>query len=88
MTYQDEDEKRPIAMSIERLREVAAAVGEELKNGEVTPAVRERFIAVRGALFQRGIFDPVLVRFDSATAPRATKDEIAAQLAAVAQSLG
>lgn len=88
MTYQDEDEKRPIAIPIERLREMAAAVAEELKNGEVTPVIRERFIAVRAALFQRGIFDPVLVRFDSATAPRATKDEIAAQLAAVAKSLG
>jgi hypothetical protein len=42
---------------------------------------------VRAALFQRGIFDPVLVRFDSATAPRATKEEIAEQLATVAQTL-
>ncbi|MGZ8710017.1 MAG: hypothetical protein ACXW28_07315 [Thermoanaerobaculia bacterium] len=81
------DEKLPLAIPLDRLAETAAAVAEEMKSNEVTPALRERFIDVRSALFQRGIFDPVLVRFDSATAPRATKDEIAAQLAAVAQSL-
>lgn len=81
------DEKLPIAIPVGRLAEKAAAVAEEMKTNEVSPALRERFIEVRSALFQRGIFDPVLVRFDSATAPRATKDEIAAQLAAVAQSL-
>jgi hypothetical protein len=74
-------------MTIDQLKESAAAVAEEMKGSEVTPALRQRFIEVRSALFQRGIYDPVLVRFDSATAPRATKDEIAAQLEAVAQSL-
>ena len=74
-------------MTIERMREMAAAVAGEMKSGEMTPAVRERFIRIRTELFQRGIYDPVLVRFDSATAPRATMDEIAAQLEAVAQSL-
>ncbi|HEX6099350.1 MAG TPA: hypothetical protein VF432_23750 [Thermoanaerobaculia bacterium] len=73
-------------MTIDRLKEAAAAVAGEMK-GELTPAVRERFIAVRTELFRRGIYDPVLVRFDSATAPRATKDEIAAQLETVAESL-
>ena len=86
MSYQD-DEKPPIAISLEQLKQRAGAVAEELKIGEITPALRERFIDVRAELFQRGIYDPVLVRFDSATAPRATKDEIAAQLEAVAQSL-
>ena len=81
------DEQRPIAIPIDRLKDMAAAVAEEMKGGEVTPALRARFIEVRSALFQRGIYDPVLVRFDSATAPRATKDEIAAQLETVAQSL-
>lgn len=51
------------------------------------PALRKRFIDARAALFQRGIYDPVLVRFDSATAPRASVSEIADQLAAVADSL-
>ncbi len=86
MTYHD-DEKLPIAISLDQLKTMAAAVAEEMKSGEITPVLRERFIDVRAALFQRGIYDPVLVRFDSATAPRATKDEIAAQLEAVAQSL-
>jgi hypothetical protein len=74
-------------MTIEQLQESAASVARDMKGGELTPALRARFIAVRTELFQRGIYDPVLVRFDSATAPRATSDEIAAQLEAVAQSL-
>ena len=49
--------------------------------------LRKQFIDVRAALFARGIYDPVLVRFDSATVPRASVPEIAAQLAIVAQSL-
>jgi hypothetical protein len=64
------------------LTELAAAM-----RGEVTPEVRRRFIEARALLFQRGIFDPVLVRFDSATAPRATNEEIANQLDALAASL-
>lgn len=87
MTGYQENETRPIAIPIGSLKETAAAVANEMKTGEVTPALRKRFIDVRTALFQRGIYDPVLVRFDSATAPRATKEEIAAQLEAVAQSL-
>lgn len=74
-------------MTIDELKERAAAVATEMQAGEVTPALRDRFIEVRTALFRRGIYDPVLVRFDSYTAPRATKDEIAAQLETVAHSL-
>ena len=87
MSYRDDDDKVPIAIPLDELKQRAAAVAEELKVGEMTPALRERFIDVRAALFQRGIYDPVLVRFDSATAPPATKDELAAQLEAVARSL-
>ena len=87
MTYHDAEEKPPVAITLQQLSEMAGAVASEMKTGELTPALRERFITVRSALFQRGIFDPVLVRFDSATAPPATKDEIAAQLEVVAQSL-
>lgn len=88
MSYDDHnDEKLPAAIPLDRLKDMAAAVAEELGSGDLTPALRERFINVRATLFQRGIYDPVLVRFDSATAPRASKDEIAAQLAKVAQSL-
>jgi hypothetical protein len=60
-------------MTIDHLKDAAAAVAGDMKSGEVTPQLHERFIDVRSALFQRGIFDPVLVRFDSATAPPATR---------------
>ena len=71
------------------LKQMAAAVAEEMKTAGDAPAadLRARFIEVRAALFQRGIYDPVLVRFDSATAPRASTQEIARQLGAVAESL-
>ena len=61
----------------------AAAIAEELRHAgdAVTPELRARFIELRSEMFQRGIFDPVLVRFDSATAPRASVREIAEQLA-------
>jgi len=42
---------------------------------------------VRAELFQRGIYDPVLVRFDSYTAPKASVSEVAEQLASVATNL-
>ena len=75
-------------MTHEDLKTAAATVAEELKTAEtVSPELRERFINVRAELFQRGIYDPVLVRFDSATAPKATAQEIGEQLANVAQSL-
>jgi hypothetical protein len=83
----DIDNKLPIAIPIDELKTMAVEVSEQMKGAELTPVLRERFIHVRAALFQRGIFDPVLVRFDSATAPRATKEEIAEQLATVAQTL-
>jgi hypothetical protein len=74
-------------MTHEELKQEAAAVAEAMQSGEWSAPLRERFIGVRAALFQRGIFDPVLVRFDSATAPRATTQEIAEQLASVATNL-
>lgn len=89
MSYDDHDDhKLPIAIPLSELRSMAAAVAEELKSASaVSPELRERFINVRAALFQRGIYDPVLVRFDSATAPQASPSEIADQLASVAASL-
>jgi hypothetical protein len=42
---------------------------------------------VRAALFQRGIYDPILVRFDTATVPKASVDEVAEELEKVAMSL-
>ena len=84
MTHDSKTE--PASIAPELLAELIANVAREMR-AEVTPAIRERFIHVRSALFQRGIYDPVLVRFDSATAPRATAGEIADQLEKVAASL-
>ena len=83
------DEKRPIAIPLDQLREQATAVAEALRSaaGPVTGELRARFIDVRAALFQRGIFDPVLVRFDTATALPASAQEVGEQLATVASSI-
>ena len=80
-----DQEKSPSLIAIPELKKMAA----ELKSAgtPVEGALRGRFIEVRSALFQRGIYDPVLVRFDSATAPRATTGEVAEQLATVAEGL-
>jgi hypothetical protein len=49
--------------------------------------LRERFIDVRAALYQRGIYDPVLVRFDTASVTQASTREVAEQLETVATAL-
>lgn len=49
--------------------------------------LRERFVALRAALFQRGVFDPVLARFDTASAAQAPNGEIAAELTKLAETL-
>jgi len=78
-------------MTTEELRTIAAQVAADLRAhkgpNRVPEELRRRFIAVRAELFQRGIFDPVLVRFDSATVPQASTQQIADQLAAVVASL-
>ena len=88
MIYEDAHDEQPVAIPLDQLKETAA-VATELRSApaELPPELRRRFIDVRSALFQRGIFDPVLVRFDSATVPHATREEIATQLASVAESL-
>ena len=50
--------------------------------------LQKQFIDLRAELFQRGIYDPVLVRFDTASAPQATTTEVAEQLKIVASSVG
>ena len=71
------------------LKETALAVAEALKTAPATlpEDLRKRFIDVRAHLFARGIYDPVLVRFDSATVPHASTGEIAEQLAMVGAGL-
>ena len=49
--------------------------------------LRQRFLDVRAALFARGIYDPVLVRFDTATVAQAPTREIGERLAAIADTL-
>ena len=49
--------------------------------------LRARFIALRTTLFDRGIYDPVLGRFDSATVQQAETVAIAEQLRSIAQQL-
>jgi hypothetical protein len=76
-------------MTLEELKEQALAVAEALKAAPATlpEELRNRFIDVRAQLFARGIYDPVLVRFDSATVPKAQVGEIAEQLAMVGAGL-
>jgi hypothetical protein len=90
-------------MTLDEIRKLAAEVSAQLlavttttetasagggsRNRQLPESLRERFIDVRAAMFQRGIYDPVLARFDSATAPAATITEIAEQLKTLAESL-
>jgi hypothetical protein len=76
-------------MTIEDIKARAAAIAGELrKSGSPIPRdLRKRFVDVRAELFQRGIYDPVLVRFDSATVAQASPAEIADELSKVAASL-
>lgn len=89
MSTSADQEKHAISIAIPELKKLATAVADEMKSA-ATPVegpLRARFIQVRSALFERGIYDPVLVRFDSATAPRATVEEVAEQLSVVAGAL-
>jgi hypothetical protein len=90
-------------MTRERLKELAAETAQSLQSAASSTPVpntgggsvhrglpeelRQRFIDVRGALFAHGIYDPVLVRFDTATVAQAPTSEIAERLAAVADAL-
>ena len=66
------------------IRAEAAALAAELQNAAtMSDEQRHRFIALRTAMYVRGIYDPLLVRFDSITAPRATVSEIAQELALI-----
>jgi hypothetical protein len=71
-------------MTTEEIKASAAELAPAMCAESIDAATRQRFIALRAALFQRGVYDPVLVRFDSATAPRATNAEIAEQLEKIA----
>lgn len=75
-------------MTIEELKTTAAEAAQALRESStLSKELRGRFIAVRTELIRRGVFNPVLLRFDTVTVPRASMQEIADQLAAVASSL-
>jgi hypothetical protein len=67
--------------------EPIAGTGGGSRHRGLPEEVRKTFLAVRAELFQRGIYDPVLVRFDTATVAQAPNAEIAAALAKVAEGL-
>lgn len=48
--------------------------------------VRREIIDLRNRMFELGIFDPVLVRFDTATVAQATNGEIAQRLEEISQA--
>jgi hypothetical protein len=64
------------------------AIASALRESQTpTPELRKRIVSVRAELFRRGIFDPVLARLDTITVPRASADEIADELDAIAANL-
>jgi hypothetical protein len=72
------------------LKAAARVVAEEMKSagpGPLPPDLRRRFLDVRTALFRRGMYDPILARFDSATVPQATAAEVAERLGVLIAAL-
>jgi hypothetical protein len=77
-------ESSPKSLASADIAAVARAMREA---GTLSPELRKRFIALRSELFRRGVFDPVLARFDSVTVSRAAVPEIADQLDAIAADI-
>jgi hypothetical protein len=69
------------------LNEPIANTGGGSRHRGLPEDLRRRFLAVRAVLFQRGIYDPVLVRFDTASVAQASTREVAEELAKLAESL-
>ena len=70
------------------MREELTQLALEMESAkEISPALRKRFIAARTELFRRGLYDPILVRFDSATVPPAGLAEVASELRSIAEGL-
>jgi hypothetical protein len=93
-TMSREEIKTAATKVAEELRKVSAAntaetlgIGGGSRQRGLPEDLRKRFVDVRAALFQRGVFDPLLVRFDTATVPQASTLAIADALAAAAQSI-
>ncbi len=89
-----EDVKRAAAAVAADLKKAAQAAPEAppatgggSRQRGLPEELRRRFMDVRTALVQRGVYDPVLVRFDTATVPQATTLAVAEELEKVAESL-
>ena len=84
--------KETLRRIAEQIRAIAPAAG-DLKGGggslhrALPEDLRKAFVTARATLFQRGIYDPVLVRFDTATVAQASNAEIADELTKVAEAL-
>jgi hypothetical protein len=76
-------------MTPEQIQEMARTLAAELNQANAQPAadLRDRFIALRTELYRRGVFDPVLARFDTATVAKASLAEVAEHLEATAASV-
>ncbi len=80
----------PVALNVAEIKARAVAIAEKMKtlgDAPLPAALRTDLVEVRSALFQRGIYDPVLGRLDSATVPQATPKELAEELVALSASL-
>ncbi len=64
-----------------------AATGGGSRQRGLPEDLRRKIVDIRAALFQRGIFDPMLVRFDTASAPQASTLTIADALVAATEHL-
>jgi hypothetical protein len=69
---------QPMGTAIDRNQRSIRAFPDDLWN---------RFIRFRGELYRKGIYDPVLGRFDSATVTQADSTSIADQLVKLAGTL-
>lgn len=83
-------EARAVAAELRTAAAPAQAIeasGGGSKHRGLPETLRRRFIDVRTALHNRGLYDPLLIRFDSATVAQASNAEIAERLDAVAASI-
>lgn len=83
------EELRTEAASIaQAILDVAGGGTEEPGKARTMPdELRERFITFRTLLYVRGLHDPVLARFDSATVAQADSKRIAQALEILAEKL-
>jgi hypothetical protein len=79
-----------VPFHLAELRPIAGALLTDLQalgDKPLTRPLRKRLIEFRAALFQLGMFDPVLARLDSATVPQVTVNDVTDELALIAGTL-